>query len=143
MLYFKSMFAVETFLRKNFINQEKSKIYFASMKDKTEVYPKGTSEKFTSMDSLIEELRSFGYVHQLKREANTVKSGIFIESGYILYWSQLEKDLKSDDILANPLKSKKLLSVNQACEFLSISRPTLYNLINDNKIPVVVPEFDS
>jgi excisionase family DNA binding protein len=132
------MFAVETFLRKNFINQEKSKIYFADMEDKTEIYPKGTLEKFTSMESLVEELQSFGYVQLLKREANTYKSGIFIESGYILYWSQLAKDLKSDDILANPLKFKKLLSINQACDFLSISRPTLYKLINDNRIPVVI-----
>jgi excisionase family DNA binding protein len=56
---------------------------------------------------------------------------------YILLWSRLEKFLKVSDSFSNEQEIYALISINKACQLLDVTRPTLYKIINEKKIPYV------
>ena len=81
------------------------------------------------------DLQRNGYAAKLKSLEKHTKT---IDSErYILFWSKIEEAIE-DNIFPNKLLEQyRLLSFTQASQFLNISRPTLYRLIKDGKIPVV------
>jgi excisionase family DNA binding protein len=56
---------------------------------------------------------------------------------YILYWTKLQNFLQTNDTLNCDHKLLSLLSINQACEFLAVTRPTLYKILKEEDIPTV------
>lgn len=56
---------------------------------------------------------------------------------YILLWSRLEKFLEISDSFSNEQEKYALISINKACQLLDVTRPTLYKIINEKKIPYV------
>jgi excisionase family DNA binding protein len=55
----------------------------------------------------------------------------------ILLWTKLKYHLEQNDVLSFEQEKYRLISINKACEMLEVTRPTLYKLINENKIPFV------
>lgn len=56
---------------------------------------------------------------------------------YILLWTKLKDFIKNNDSLSVELEKYSLVSINSACKMLDISRPSMYKIINEKKIPVV------
>lgn len=139
MIYFKERFLLANFLRDNLLNNEKLKEYFISKISVTTNVPVSV-DYLTIADTAIKELVDFGFLYEIKSASRSTENILRVnidDSGYVLFWSEFQNQLKSDLPLINPIKEKKLLSVNQACEFLSISKPTLYKIINNGILPFV------
>lgn len=56
---------------------------------------------------------------------------------YILLWTKLQRHLEQNDLLTFEQEKFRLISINKACEIMEVTRPTLYKLINERKIPFV------
>ena len=56
---------------------------------------------------------------------------------YILLWTKLLKHLEQNDTLTFEQEKYRLVSINTACELMEVTRPTIYKLLNENKIPFV------
>lgn len=85
--------------------------------------------------SIFLDLCEYGY-------AFTIVSGetiniSFKEKKYILMWSRIEKAIKESTFPAKDIEQYRLISINEACELLGLTRPSIYKIINQNEIPVV------
>jgi excisionase family DNA binding protein len=134
MIYFKSIKLVHGFLITKLINKEKSDNIDGWLGQPSRIYLKNSSKEFKSVQEIIDELISMYLLHEIIEF-----TGPFCTDpkshGYILSYSQIKVYLDNkEDFLNYQINNYRLLTVNQACEFLNISRPTLYKLIKDGEI---------
>ena len=134
MIYFKNIELVHGFLITKLINKEKSDNIDGWLGQPSSIYLKNSSKEFKSVQEIIDELISMNLLHEIIEF-----TGPFCTDpkshGYILSYSQIKVYLDNkEDFLNYQINNYRLLTVNQACEFLNISRPTLYKLIKDGEI---------
>ena len=136
MIYFENINLVKGFIHKELVNEDKSvNISEWNIPQKpTKIYFKHSSKEFHSNDEIIEELKRM----ELLYEIIEFQAVFFTEPkshGFILHYSRIKKLLSGKpEFIENEVLYEKPMTLNQACEFLSISRPTLYKLIENREI---------
>ena len=132
MIEFKSPTELVRFLDENLPDKIKSKLFFEE--NQREYRGKTIIDKTKKSDFFIfDELRSREFAAGItKNPAST-----YIPEKYILYWTKLQKFLNSENSLEYDIKLLSLLTINQACEFLAVTRPTLYKILREEHIPTV------
>ena len=134
MIYFKNINVVRGFLGTMLINKEKSDNFDEWLGQPTSIYLKNSSKEFKSVQEVIDELISTNLLNEIIEF-----QGPFCTDpqshGFILNYSQIKVFLNNkEDFLNYQLNNYRLLTINQACEFLNISRPTLYKLLKEGAI---------
>lgn len=142
MRYFKSEYAIRRFIQKELLSNNRTKK--ESYKDESSFwiqskyiyYLKNSQKGYNSVDEIIEELKR----NNLLFEVQQMSDGLgykFDFAGYILLYSQLKILLAGDETLNNDILRFKLLTINQTCDFLQLSRPSVSKLLNENVIPYI------
>ena len=136
MIYLKNINLVRGFIHKELLDDDKS----VNINEwdipqlPTKIYFKHSSKEFHSNDEILEELKRM----ELLYEIIEFQGSCFTEPkshGFILHFSRIKKLLSGKpEFLENDALYQKPMTLNQACEFLSISRPTLYKLIENREI---------
>jgi excisionase family DNA binding protein len=62
---------------------------------------------------------------------------LFFPKEYLLLWTKLQRFLSESDTLSFEQEKYRLITINTACKMLDVTRPTLYKLLNEKKIPFV------
>lgn len=136
MRYFKDDIALKMFIRRRVFNNKKSTEHsFFRDKFEDEIYVRNSSKKYNSIDKIIDELKENGLLYVIQhihgpypQESESM--------GYVLFYTQMLRYMNSnDEYLNNDSNKFKLLTINQVCDFLNISRPSVYKLLKDNTIP--------
>jgi excisionase family DNA binding protein len=134
MIHFENIKLVNEFIREFLIDKEKSTLSFGMFGVPDVLYLKTSSKEFTKVDDIINELKRLGLLYEITE----FNSAFYTQPqiiGYILNYSQIKMFMAGEeDFLNNQIYINKLLTINQACEFLNITRPTLYKLIKNNEI---------
>ncbi|MBN2834476.1 MAG: helix-turn-helix domain-containing protein [Candidatus Delongbacteria bacterium] len=97
---------------------------------------KNSSKKYSSIDEMIDELKQNNLLFEIQQMSEEVEYS-FDFAGYVLLHTQLVTLLAGDENLNNDILRFKLLTVNQTCDFLQLSRPSVYKLLKDGVIPHV------
>jgi len=136
MIYLKNINLVRGFIHKELVDDDKS----VNINEwdipqlPTKIYFKHSSKEFHSNDEILEELKRMELLH----EVIEFQGMGFTEPqshGFILHFSRIKKLLSGKpEFIENDALYEKPMTLNQACEFLSISRPTLYKLIENGEI---------
>jgi excisionase family DNA binding protein len=136
MIYFENINIVIGFIHKELVDADKSVNIneWVVLKQPTKIYLKHSSKEFHSNDEIIEELKRMELLHEI-----TEFQGVYFTEpkshGFILHYSRIKKLLSGKpEFIENDVLYEKPMTINQACEFLSISRPTLYRLIEKREI---------
>ncbi len=140
MRYFKSKYEIKRFVEKELLSNNRTTKEF--YKDESSVwiqskytyYLKNSQKGYNSVDEIIDELKR----NNLLFEVQQMSDGLgykFDFAGYILLYSQLKILLAGDETLNNDILRFKLLTINQTCDFLQLSRPSVSKLLNENVIP--------
>jgi excisionase family DNA binding protein len=132
MIIFKSPEALVSFIDPKLPPKIKEELYF----DRYTFEHKGKERegKITEKPiTIVTKLRSKGFVLGMTDNPNRFH---FPET-YILLWTKLLKHLEQNDTLTFEQEKYRLISINKACEMLEVTRPTIYKLINEKKIPFV------
>jgi excisionase family DNA binding protein len=82
---------------------------------------------------IIEELRKKGFVYGLTEDVNN----LFMPEKYVLLWTKLKSFVDTNQTLTVEQSNLSLLTINNACKFLGVTRPTLYKILRENQIPTV------
>ena len=82
---------------------------------------------------IIDELIKMKFI---ERFANDFDNWFFPKE-YILLWTKLKNFIDSNDSLSVEIEKYGLISINSACKLLDVTRPSMYKIINEQKIPVV------
>lgn len=85
--------------------------------------------------AIYSTLKRNGYAYQLESKETFKKT--FERQKQVLLWSRIQTDVKNNIFPSQTLDQFKLISINEACKFLELTRPSVYKLINENEIPVV------
>ncbi len=85
--------------------------------------------------SIYSALKYNGYTYQLESKETFKKT--FERQKQVLLWSRIKRDVEDNIFPSQMLDQFKLISINDACKFLGLTRPSVYKLINENEIPVV------
>lgn len=136
MIYFKNISLVKGFIHKELVDKDKSVNIneWVVLKQPTKIYFKHSSKEFHSNDEILDELKRMELLHEII-EFQGAGFAEPISHGFILHFSRIKKLLSGEpEFLENDVLYQKPLTLNQACEFLSISRPTLYKLIENREI---------
>lgn len=80
-------------------------------------------------------LMNHGYAYRLESKETHEKT--LKRDKQVLLWSRIEKDVTANIFPSKLEDQHKLISINEACKFLGLTRPSIYKLINNNEIPVV------
>lgn len=129
MRYFANINLLKGFLSRFVYNKKKTKEHFFSfMQD--EIYLKNSVKKYQSTDEVIKELKQCGLLHEIVEYKGIIDTDSK-SLGYILFFTPLMRYVSRDD---EPLSNDifnffKMLTINQACELLNLSRPTVYKLL--------------
>ena len=121
------MEAVVAFLEKNLPEKIKEKLFF---------------ERISHKSQFRRKLKPYFIIHELRKHeliigiTDNPDNTAFPEK-YVLHWSRIQKILSASDNLLIEQEKYALISINTACKLLSVTRPTVYKIINDNKIPFV------
>ena len=136
MIYLKNINLVRGFIHKELVDDDKS----VNINEwdipqlPTKIYFKHSSKEFHSNDEILEELKRMELLH----EVIEFQGMGFTEPqshGFILHFTRIKKLLAGNpEFIENDVLYEKPMTLNQACEFLSISRPTLYKLIENREI---------
>ncbi len=121
------MDSVVAFLDKNLPEKVKDKLFYDSTDNKSQ-YRRQLSPFF-----IIKELRD----HELIIGITENPENTYFPETYALNWSRIQKILSKADSLSIEQEKYSLISINTACKILGVTRPTVYKIINDNKIPYV------
>lgn len=93
-----------------------------------------TVESFTKEKpwAIYRKLEKLGFAHGVSEEDYS-----FFPKRIVLRWTELSNFLELNDSITLEQKHYSLITINEACEFLSVTRPTIYKLINAGEIPTV------
>ncbi len=136
MIYFKKIEWVRGFIHQQLVNEDKSVNVdeWKVVQKPTKIYLKHSSKEFHSNDEVIEEFKRMELLHEIIE----FQGACFTEPkshGFILHFSRIKKLLSGNpEFIENDVLYEKPMTLNQACDFLSISRPTIYNLIKIGEI---------
>lgn len=81
------------------------------------------------------DLMNRGYASWLESKETVEKT--FERQKRVLFWSRIQDDIEGNVFPSNMADQYKLISINDACKFLGLTRPSVYKLIRDNEFPVV------
>ena len=132
MILFKDSKEIEAFLELNLPTKIKNELFY------NVTYREYKGKKIEDRQRLkpffiFDKLRIMEFAIGITSNPND----IFFPEKYVLLWSRLLKFLKVTDSLSNEQQKYALISINKACQFLDITRPTLYKIINEKKIPYI------
>jgi excisionase family DNA binding protein len=82
---------------------------------------------------IYRKLVGFGFAHGVYKGDYSTSS----PNRIVLHWTELDNFLKLNDSITHEQKHYSLITINEACQFLSVTRPTIYKLINAGEIPTV------
>jgi excisionase family DNA binding protein len=136
MIYFKKIEWVRGFIQKELVDKNKSINVeeWKVLEQPTKIYLKHSSKEFHSNAEVIEELKRMELLHEII-EFQGASFTNPQSHGYILEFSRIKRILKGEsESLEGDILTHKLLTINQSCEFLGFSRPTLYKLIEKKEI---------
>ncbi len=139
MIYFKKIDWIRGFIHKELVDESRSVNIneWEALHQPTRIFLKNSSKEFHSNQEIIEELKRMELLHEII-EFQGVNFTNPQSHGFILNVSRIKKILKGEsEFLENDVLYKKPLTLNQACEFLSVSRPTLYKLMENNEIKYI------
>jgi len=131
MIKFNSVDSAVAFLEKNLPPKIKNEVFnrWVSWEHKGKTVGNWQAE---NPRQIIENVIKTGFMYGLSENEYEL-----FPDKFILMWSKLKKFMKSSDTLSMELDKYALISVNKACEFLDITRPTLYKLLKEKKIPFI------
>ena len=136
MIYFENIDLVRGFIHKELVDENKSVNIneWDIPQMPTKIYFKHSSKEFHCNDEIFEELKRMELLHEIIEF-----QGVYFTEpkshGFILHYSRIKKLLSGKpEFIENDVLYEKPMTLNQACEFLSISRPTLYKLIEKREI---------
>jgi excisionase family DNA binding protein len=127
MILFNSMEAVVAFLEKKLPEKIKKNLFYETGSGGSR-YRRKLPPYF-----VIQELRK----HEIIIGITNNPENFAYPEKYALHWSRLQKILSASDNLLIEQEKYSLISINTACKILGVTRPTVYKIINDNKIPYV------
>jgi excisionase family DNA binding protein len=129
MIYFTSDMFLQWYIEENLLNLKKSKYgYFNESLNK--YYLKGSSKLYADINELFADLQKWELLYVIKDRDRKVTGYVFNETRY-------KQRFDTYGALDNDVSVYKILTINQVCEFLSVSRPTVYKLIRDGELPTV------
>ena len=130
------MIMVNLFLRTEVLNKKKTVENYFYFQEENELYVKNSTKKYNNIEEVVEDLKSNGLLCEISEFTGLGKE---LESkGYILFYTQLLKYLnRNSEYLTNDINIFKLLTINQVCEFLNVTRPTVYKFLNDGHLEYV------
>lgn len=132
MIEFKNPTDLVRFLDENLPDKIREELFFTETqreyKEKTVINKSRKSDFF-----IFDELRSLEFATGITSDPTST----YIYEKYILYWTKFQKFIQSNDTLEYDHKLLSLLTLNQACEFLAVTRPTLYKILRFENIPTV------
>ncbi|AHW58668.1 Helix-turn-helix domain-containing protein [Draconibacterium orientale] len=133
MRYFKSKHSLIRFVLRELLRHDfKGK----GIREKFNYQFRNSNKKYSSIDEMIDELKQNNLLFEIQQMSEEAEYS-FDFAGYVLLHSQLVKLLAGDENLNNDILRFKLLTVNQTCDFLQLSRPSVYKLLKDGDIPQV------
>ncbi len=56
---------------------------------------------------------------------------------YLLQWTKLKKFIDKYETTSVEIEKYGLISINTACKMLDVTRPTIYKILNEKKVPYV------
>jgi excisionase family DNA binding protein len=131
MIYFTSDMFLQWYVEENLLNQKKSKYgYFKESLNK--YYLKGSNKLYSDINELFADLQKWELLFIIKDRGPNPNV-----RGYVFNETKYKQRFDTYGTLDNDVSVYKILTINQVCEFLSVSRPTVYKLIRDGKLPTV------
>lgn len=133
MRYFANINLLRGFLSRFVYNNKKTKEYFFhSLQDK--IYLKNSVKEYHATDEVISELKQCGLLHEIIEYKGIIDTDSK-SLGYILDYSSLMRFIsREDEPLSNDINMYKMLTINQACDLLNLSRPTVYKLLRTDEL---------
>jgi len=132
MIEFRSPTELVLFLDENLPSKVKEDLFFSE--SAREYKGKTVIDKHRESDFFIfAELRSLSFATGITKDP----SNTYIPQRYLLNWTKLHDFLQSHDSLKYDQKEYALLSINEACKLLEVTRPTLYKIIREGELPTV------
>jgi len=127
---------VNLFLRTEVLNKKKTVENYFYFQEENELYVKNSTKKYNNIEEVVEDLMVNGLLCEISEFTGLGKE---LESnGFILFYTQLLKYLdRNSEYLSNDVNIFKLLTINQVCEFLNVTRPSVYKLLNDGHLEYV------
>lgn len=134
MIYLKDKELVRIFIVNHLMNHEKSSNWYGMFGLLPSIYLKNSPKEYHNFDEVINELIKTRFLYEViefeKKFSDKPKS-----LGFILHYSDIQTILNNkEDFVNYQINNYRLLTINQSCEFLNISRPTLYKLIRNGEI---------
>jgi len=134
MIYFKNINLVNGFLQNVLINKEKSENISGWGGLPSKIYLKNSTKLYQNTQEIIEELKE----RELLFEVIEFQGPFCTEPkshGFILNDTRLNTLLSAGEVIIDYQTNKHaLLTLNQACDLLNISRPTLYKLMSNGEL---------
>ena len=120
------------------MSEERSKDWVGMFGLTPSIYLKNSSKEFKSVEEVVAELKRLQLLYEIYEERQYERTPALL--GYALHITQINRIMNNDeDIFNYSIDSIRLLSINQTCEVLNISKPTLYKLFKSSEIiPVEV-----
>lgn len=134
MIYFKDINLVRGFLQTVLINNEKSENINGWGGLPSKIYLKNSTKLYHNTQEIIDELKE----RELLFEVIEFQGPFCTEPkshGFILNYTRLNALLSAgEDLIDFQTNKHALLTLNQACDLLNISRPTLYKLMSNGDL---------
>jgi excisionase family DNA binding protein len=132
MILFKNIESLVDFLEKNLPEKIKDEICYHTYKyeHNGKIYE---NKQYKRPVGIINPLREMEFVIGLTDNPDR----IIYPDHYILLWTKIRKFIEKFDTLTIEQEKYALITINQACKMLNVTRPTVYKIINENKIPFV------
>ena len=134
MIYFKNINLVNGFLQNVLINKEKSENISGWGGLPSKIYLKNSTKLYQNTQEIIEELKERDLLYEVIEFQGPFCTEP-MSHGFILNETRLNMLLSAgEDIINYHTNKNALLTLNQACELLNISRPTLYKLMTNGDL---------
>jgi excisionase family DNA binding protein len=132
MIRFKSMDKLAEFLEKNLPEKIKSQLFTETHSWEHKGKMRESQRKLKPVEVMY-KLMNQGFLIGINENPDNYP----YPEEYILLWSKMLRFIKANDTLSVEQEKYALLSINKACKMLEVTRPTLYKIINEGKIPYV------
>lgn len=134
MILFKDEWTFQRYVEKNLVNKKKSDYgYWNQLQNRYNL--KGTN-KLENFKEIISILQKWELLYSINERVPGINEPVEFR-GYLFDDIKYKHRLDTFGTLDGDIAIFKLLSINQACEFLSTSRPTVYKLIKEGKLKTV------
>jgi excisionase family DNA binding protein len=129
MILFENIDQVHTYITNELVDKKRS--HKDWVKKESWLYLPYSNKLFKTSDEIIADLVEYELLFELKEYQGWIREKE--SKGYVLFFSPLIKMLKGKNgSFDSKFEYERLLTVNDCCEFLNVSRPTVYKLIKNN-----------